>query len=257
MHRILLSLLLSLCAVSSSAQQDTKAKVHLTNGDVISGILIEYIPGGHLTIRTVGDNVVTIPQAEIRSVEMGNGATQTTTAATANTEPEQKTLGKAYFESNSEALMAVGIGSSDTKVSAPGMFFGAYSANGVGIGEIVFIGIGTGFQWHTQDPNYTIPFALDVRWRMLKGKKFSPIMAGMGGVGIHESGLGSILFGGSLGLNIRMKEKLGLNLMAFYHYHKFDKQLTAGGTQAAGNLKNVDFSYIGIRVGIQVKAGGK
>jgi len=257
MKHIVLFILLSFFALQSMAQQETKAKVHLTNGDVISGVLVEYIPGDHLTIRTVGNNVLTIPQTEIRSVDMGNGATQPTTVAPVKATPEQNTLGNVYFENHSEALMAVGIGSSRKNFSDPGLFFGAYSANGVGIKQRVFVGIGVGFQGHTTDPSFTIPLALDVRWRMLKDKKFSPIVAGMGGIGYHEAGLGSILFGGSMGVNIRFKEKLGLNLMAFYHYHKFDKQLTAGGTDAVGLLNNVEFNYVGLRVGIQVKAGGK
>ncbi|MCF8256992.1 MAG: hypothetical protein K9J06_05540, partial [Flavobacteriales bacterium] len=169
----------------------------------------------------------------------------------------EKTLGNVYFESHIDALMAIGLGSSRRNFSDPGLFFGAYSANGVGIRQSVFIGLGVGFQGHTEKPSFTIPLALDVRWRMLKGRKFSPIMAGMGGIGYHEGGLGSILFGGSAGLNISMKEKLGINLMLFYHYHKFDKQLTAGGTEAIGPLANVEFNYLGLRVGIQLKAGGK
>ncbi|MCF8256746.1 MAG: hypothetical protein K9J06_04295, partial [Flavobacteriales bacterium] len=64
MHHLLLSLLLCLFALQSSAQQETRAKVFLTNDDVVSGILQEYIIGSHLTIRTVGDNVITIPQAD-------------------------------------------------------------------------------------------------------------------------------------------------------------------------------------------------
>lgn len=262
MNRILLSLLLCLCALQSSAQEDTRVKVFLTNGDAISGTLLEYTPGEHLTIRTVGDNVLTIPQAQIQSINMGEGGQATPPVPSAAAVPADSkkgtgTLGNVYFESHTEALMAVGLGASKKEFSNTGLFFGAYSANGVGIRQTVFIGLGVGFHGHTEKPSFGIPLALDVRWRMLKGRKFSPIMAGMGGMGYHEGGLGSYLFGGSAGLNISMKEKLGLNLMFFYHYQKFDRGLTAGGAQAIGPLSNVEFSYLGLRVGIQLKAGGK
>jgi len=259
MTRILFSLLLCLFALQSSAQQETRVKVFLTNDDVVSGILQEYIIGSHLTIRSVGNNVITIPQSDIRSMDMGEGGREAVPPQATAPVPqrEEKPLGNVYFENHTEALMAVGIGASVQEFSNSGLFFGAYSANGVGIRQRVFVGLGVGVQGHTEKPSFAIPLTLDVRWRMLKGRKFSPIMAGMGGLGYHEGGVASYIFGGSAGLNIAMKEKLGLNLMFFYQFQRFDRGLTANGKETLGPLSDVEFSYLGLRVGIHLKAGGK
>lgn len=68
MKKLLLSLSLTLACLSTFAQR-TQDVVHLHNGSIIKGDVIEHVPGGNLKIRTADGSVFVYNSSEIEKIE--------------------------------------------------------------------------------------------------------------------------------------------------------------------------------------------
>jgi hypothetical protein len=173
---VILFALLSLITLG----QVQPSKIILKNKDVITGKILELKTGEYVRIEMVGNNVLTIPYDEIESIVL-DASTAVPSSTNTTIAKSENPLGHFYFESFNEAVVNLGIGKMYGLPKELGLVLnedfmgGFYTANGVGYKGNYFVGLGFGFIGHKEEPNYSIPYVLDVRCRLFRDKKLSPL----------------------------------------------------------------------------------
>lgn len=233
------------------------SKIILKNKDIITGKILEMKPGEFVRIEVVAGNVLTIPYTEIENIVL-DATTYTAPAASAGTSPAKPStpLGKFYFESFNEAVVGIGVGKMYGLPQELGVVLnedfmgGFYTANGVGYKGNYFVGAGIGIHGHKEEPDYSISYELDVRCRLFRDKKLSPLfMASTGGM-YHEGSLGSYTFSEGAGISIKLKERFHMHVLATHTFVRFMDNLGLSNNEFEDYLSNVYFNYVGLRLGV-------
>ena len=261
---LLATLALVCISILSFSQEIKKSKFILTNGDVISGKIVEVKPGEYFKIEILANNVITIPYNDIEIIyidEKNESASSPAAIQTPKAPKESSTLSDFYFESNNELLLNIGVGKvyglPDFGFGMPTVLNqdvagGFYSANGVGYKQQFFAGIGLGYIGHSDD-YYSIPYMLDLRYRVFKEKKFSPLVKFSIGAEYLKGGLGTFSFVDGIGLNIKLQQKFSANFILTHTFVRYMPNLSLENGPAEDLTGNTYFNYIGARLGVSFK----
>ena len=158
----LITILLLFSATLLSAQ-DGYAVLHLKNGTVYTGNLIEYVPESHAIIKLPDDRIITVTDADIFSLSVG-----------------RKEVVKSRFDIKSKGyynntLFGPQFGQSQSNQMQTTFAFN--TVNGYKINRH-HAGIGLGIENHAG--NWYAPIYADYSYHILKGK-FSPLVGINGG----------------------------------------------------------------------------
>lgn len=242
------------------AQTQNPSKVILKNGDVITGKIIELKPGESVKIEITGNNIITIPYDEVQQLILD--ADEKVRQPESMSKPiknKSSELKKFYFQMNAEAVLGVGAGkvyglpAELPTVANDDVYGGLFTSFGVGYNKQWFAGLGFGFYGNKNEPNYSIPYVFDLRYRILKDKKFSPIVLGNVGAIYHEGSLGSFTFSDGIGLSIEPGEKLNLNVIFTHTYTRFMPGLSLQNDAIEDAFSNLYMNYLGIRLGVSIR----
>lgn len=252
-------LVVMFCLMSTMlvAQVQSPSKIILKNKDVITGKIIELKPGEFIKIEITGNNIITIPYAEVDQLifDSSQYSPPVESARKSSVPHDSKSLKKFYFQINSELVLGLGVGKvyglpkDFPTVVNDDVFSGFYTSFGVGYNKQLFAGLGFGFYGNKNDPNYSIPYVLDLRYVILKDKRFSPMIAGTVGAIYHEGSLGSFTFSDAVGLNVAPNDKLNLNILFTHTYLRFIPGLSLRNDEVESLYSNLYFNYLGIRLG--------
>lgn len=261
MRNFTLTLIALLFNLFVAAQTQTPSKIILKNGDVITGKIIEIKPGESVKIEILGNNVITIAYSDVQQIILD--AEQEVRNPESMSQPinpkKSEELKKFYFEMNAEAVLGVGAGKvyglpkEFPTVPNDDVFGGVFTSFGVGYNKQWYAGLGFGFYGNKNEPNYSIPYVLDLRCRILKDKKFSPVVLGNVGAIYHEGSLGSFTFSDGVGLSIAPKERMSFNVIFTHTYTRFMPGLSLQNDAVESAFSNLYLNYLGIRLGLTIK----
>ncbi|MBX7182261.1 MAG: hypothetical protein K1X82_09125 [Bacteroidia bacterium] len=117
-----------------------------------------------------------------------------------------------------------------TSLNNTDIFPGVYSANGVLFGGGVFTGIGLGVTFHSDKRGFSIPADVDIRWRILRKKKISPILLAQGGLEYSNGGAGTLFIAEGLGFSAKVNSKLSIHLIVNHSFMATSRALLPSGT---------------------------
>jgi hypothetical protein len=262
------SFLLSLNLLCQTPQV---SKIILKNNDVLTGQIIEMKAGEYVKIEIVGKNVLTIPYSDIAQIllDANQAPTPPSTPAAPDRKPTQsaKPLRRFYFETINEASIGLGMGKvygfntgfENVQLANRDVYGGFYTTNGVGYNNMLFAGIGIGILGHggysddNNDFGYSLPFTLDLRYRPLPTKQFSPLVMLGTGMSYYEGSIGTFTMLSGLGLSIRFRERFDAQLLLTHHYDRFSPQLSVENGILEDAFNGVYVNYGGARIGISYR----
>ncbi len=268
MKSILLIFSLVLIQLCTIAQTTPASRLVLKNKDVITGKIIEVKPGEYVKIEILGNNVITIPYTDIETIYLDATQAVSTKSSSDNTPStkEDKPLNDFYFESHNELLLSVGagkiyglpaeIGGFPTGIGRPrnsNIFGGIYTSNGVGYKKQYYAGIGFGYNGHSSNNNFSIPYVLDLRYRLFPDKKFSPMAMLAFGAEYQRGGMGAITFIDGLGLSIKFKEHFSAHFIFSHTYVRHNRGLSIENGIVEESLATSYSNYVGARIGVSFK----
>lgn len=258
MNKLVVLFFFLLVAFYANAQA-TKSKIILKNGDIVTGKILELKPNEYVKIEAIGNNVLTIQYSDIKTIYLDENEV-VASSSTPSGMKEEKPLKKFYFESYNEGVGAIGIGkvygvpfSGQITLLNTNSFGGFYSANGVGYDGRFFLGIGLGINGNAEGAGYSIPYTLDLRYRIFKAKKFSPLAIAFVGAEYLEAGLGTFTFSDGLGLSIKLKERFNLHVLLNHTFVRFMPNLSLENGAVEAALGTSYYNYFGIRLGVAFK----
>jgi hypothetical protein len=271
MRALLLSICASLLSITLWCQTPQVSKLILKNNDVLTGQILEMKAGEYVKIEIVGKNVLTIPYSDIAQIILD--ATQASVAPTApangserQTKPS-KPLRTFYFETINEAGIGLGMGKvygfdmglENVELANRDAYGGFYTVNGVGYKNMLFAGIGIGILGHSgysdnnDDFGYSLPFSVDLRYRALPTKQFSPLVMLGTGMSYYEGSIGTFTLLSGVGLSIRFQERFDAQLLLCHHYDRFSPQLSVENGVLEEAFNGVYVNYGGARLGISYR----
>ncbi len=260
------------------AQSD--ARVVLKKDQVITGKIIEIVPGSHVGVEMFG-SVVQIPYADVSYIILDPNFQISTASGDINSKQKvKKDIGLNSqpatdwaFESINEGVVSVGVGAVEgingSYVYDPifgqmiylppaydgpnaDVFGGVYTANGVSYKGKYFAGIGIGAMGHSgYDGDFTMPFAVDLRARIFSEKRISPYFMLASGITYHKGGVGSFDFVDGAGVSLRIHERLNAHALLSHTYTRFYGRLSAGS--ASSMLDGMYLNYFGLRAGVSFR----
>ncbi len=255
-------LIISLLMVQLVAMAQTpKSKIVLKNGDILTGQILELKPNEYVKIEALG-NVITVPYSDIKTLFLNENdyKAEGTAAPMPATNKPEKPLGKFYFESHTEGALGIGIGkvynlpyTFGITVLNDNVYGGVYTANGVGYGGKFFAGIGLGAYGNSEGQSYSLPYTLDLRYRVFAQKKFSPMVMAYAGAEYLEGGLGTFTFCDAVGLSIKLKQHFGIHVLAAHTFVRFMPNLSLENGPIEEILGNSYYNYFGLRAGVSFK----
>lgn len=269
-----LVLLLLFCSIGLTCwcQTAPTSKIILKNKDVLTGQIIEMKPGEYVKIEIVGKNVLTIPYAEIAQIVLDSSAetapVEPAAPGKANTTKKEKAaLKDFYFETINEFSLGLGMGKVYGFDMGPfggqlvnkDTYGGFYTVNGVGYKKMLFAGIGIGILGHSgysddyDDFGYSLPFTLDIRYRPLVQKQFSPLAMIGTGMSYYEGSIGTFSMLSGIGLSIRFQDRLDAQVLFTHHYDRFSPQLSVENGLLEDVFNGVYVNYGGARIGISYR----
>jgi hypothetical protein len=268
MKFFLLFISLILIQFVAVGQATTASKILLKNKDIITGKILEVKPGEFVKIEILGNNVITIPYNDIETIYLDATQATPTKDNTNNmaSPKDEKPLNDFYFESHNELLVSVGagkiyglpaeIGGFPTGIGRPrnsNIFGGIYTSNGVGYKKQYYAGIGFGYNGHSTNNNFSIPYVLDLRYRAFPDKKFSPMALFAFGAEYQRGGMGAITFIDGLGLSIKFKEHFNAHFIFSHTYIRYNKGLSIENGPVEESLGSSYSNYVGARIGVSFK----
>jgi hypothetical protein len=278
MKFLLTSLFMIVFSVAVSAQTSDVSKLILKNGDVITGKIIEMKPGEFIKIQIVGNNILDIPYGDVQEIILDaskaqekpkaeNNQSQVNYAETVSRQ-DIKPLKDFYFETHHEFAFGLGAGkvygypyeNITGQIVNDDVFAGYYTTNGVGYKNMLFAGIGFGFYGHSgfgdnndQKTGYSVPFMLDLRYRVLPNAKFSPLVMVAPGMSYYEGSLGAFSFMDAIGVSIKFSNRLNAHLLFAHNYERYSSSLSVNNSILEDFYTGIYLNYIGARIGISYK----
>lgn len=274
MKKQLLILLAAVCiAISTFAQTEKLSKVILKNKETLTGQIIEYKPGEYLKLLYLG-NVLEIKQENIAQIIFDASLAAETQAPENAQTPiapkNNKTLNKFYFESNNELAIGLGMGKVNGYYPFEGytgqfantnVYTGIYTANGIGYNQMLFVGFGTGYYSHSGfgydsddfESSYSIPFVIDVRYRVLPKFKISPLVMIAAGMSYYEGSIGTFTFNDGIGLSVKFNDNFNAHLMFAHNYERYSQSLSVNNGVLENFYKGIYLNYAGPRIGVSFK----
>lgn len=275
MKKLILTLVAVLVCTVIFSQTPQTSKLILKNGDVITGKIIEMKPDEYIKIQIVGNNILEIPYTDVQQIILDASETTTTVKPNQVEEKEEiatptkntKPLKDYYFETHQEFAFGLGVGKVygnpyeylTGQIVNDDVFAGYYTVNGVGYKNMLFAGIGFGIYGHTgfgdnnEKSKYSIPFMLDVRYRVLPKSKFSPYVMLGTGISYYDGSLGTFSFMDALGLSINISERFNAHILISHNYERFSGSLSVNNSAVEDFYKGLYLNYMGARLGISYK----
>jgi hypothetical protein len=273
MKKNLLLLLISIfVALSASAQNEKNTKVILKNKETLTGQIIEYKPGEYLKLLYLG-NTIEIKQEEIVQiifdVEKAQEVNSTPSAPVIQSESKKKELNRFYFESYNEVAIGLGMGKVNGypfeditgQLANTNVYTGVYSANGIGFNQMLFAGFGTGYYSHSgfgydaneYESSYSIPFVIDLRYRVLPKYKISPLIMVAAGMSYYEGSIGTFTFKDGIGLSVKFNNNFSAQIMFAHNYERYSQSLSVNNGELENFYKGIYLNYAGPRIGVSFK----
>jgi hypothetical protein len=256
-------------SMTGLSQQQANSKLLLKNKDVLTGKILEMKPGEYVKIEMMGNNILSIPYADIAQIIMDGEAAVGSTPETVKTKTSKsnKPLGNFYFETINEFSLGLGMGevfgygfdTLNIKLANRDTYGGFYTVNGVGYKNMLFAGIGIGILGHSgyaddyDDFGYSLPFTIDVRYRPLAAKQFSPLVMVASGMSYYEGSMGTFTVLSGLGLSIRLQDRFDAQLLLTHHYDRFSPNLSVENGLLESFFSGVYVNYAGARLGISYR----
>ena len=158
----LIAVFLLLVATVLSAQVEYSV-LHLKNGTVYTGNLVEYVPGNHATIKLPDNNVITVEDTDIFSLSVGKHKI---------VKPRFELKSKGYFNNTLAGPQFGKSQYSDLQTTFAFNTVNGYKINGH------HAGLGLGLENHAG--NWYAPIYADYSYHILKDR-FSPLIGINGG----------------------------------------------------------------------------
>jgi hypothetical protein len=216
-------LLIAVLAISTAAfaQQYQRDVVHLRNGSIIRGVIIEQVPNQSLRIETADGSVFVYSFDEIERITRETAAQMSRN--TVRSRSNERIRG---YMGIAEASFGIGVGD-DSENS-----FGIAMINGYRFNPHFSIGLGVGLKRYTNSELVTVPLFFDLRTVFTKND-IAPFAAFTAGVQptLFEKGHqtvgyimdGRLSFGFQAGVRYRLPDtRMGLNLSIGYEQQHFD-----------------------------------
>ena len=160
MKKYLLLLVVLLGSVCAYSQNKMVEAIHLKNGSVIKGVIIEQIPDKQITIRTSDGSTFVYPMEDISKI----------TKEAKESKIPFKISNEKYDLTGSRFMIDLGYWAGGYK--GPELYF----TYGSQINQYLFVGGGTGIHYMTDYSTVSIPVFADVRGYALNGP-ISPFIA--------------------------------------------------------------------------------
>ena len=160
MKKYLLLLVVLLGSVCAYSQNKMVEAIHLKNGSVIKGVIIEQIPDKQITIRTSDGSTFVYPMEDISKI----------TKEEKESKIPFKISNEKYDLTGSRFMIDLGYWAGGYK--GPELYF----TYGSQINQYLFVGGGTGIHYMTDYSTVSIPIFADVRGYALNGP-ISPFIA--------------------------------------------------------------------------------
>ncbi len=270
MKSLLTTLFAIFICLNIFAQSPVISKIILKNGDAISGEIQELKPGAFVKIKVVGNNILEIPYADIDNIIMdaSKATNPEKTIAPIADKKVKSELKDFYFQTFNEFAFGLGAGKvngykfEDLTGVIPNSdtYAGFYTANGVGYKNMLFAGIGMGFNGHQglsdfddQNFSYALPFTLDVRYRVLPTSKISPLVMAAVGMSYYEGSLGTFTFMDGVGASIQITNRFESYLLFSHTYDRFSSSLSVNNSTLEQFYSGIYLNYIGARIGVTYK----
>ena len=221
MRKVFLLLLLLLAIPVASMAQEMREVVHLRNGSVIKGVVIEQVPGKSLKIQTPDGSVFAYDMSEVEKV--------TKEASSAS-----------YYRSGEMDIQLSGVQSGYRGFFDVGHIVGA-GDYGSGINRVeystthgyqfnphFFFGVGVGVNYYYDYDCVGIPIFVDVRANILNSK-VSPFIDFKAGYSVND--FEGVYCAPTVGCRFNMGGTVGLNLGIGYTLQKYDigEKVNGGG----------------------------
>ena len=204
--------------LQADAQAFYRDVVHLKNGSVIKGKIVEEVPNKTYTIKLVDSSLFVVNIEDIvkivhEEIAMPQSAKKSSAGGGSNT------LSKGY-----EGLAELGYG---TKIGTYGIDVAKFNlVNGYRLNKTMFAGVGTGLRYFTTKTGdfSLIPLFLDFRWKPLD-KPLSPYVAFSAGYawdashGFDDAGF---LFNPQIGLQINKSSDMMFHIGFGYEIQQME-----------------------------------
>lgn len=276
MKTLLLTFIASLLCLTIHAQTAAPSKLILKNGDVISGKIIELKPGEYVKIQIVGNNILEIPYADVQEIILDASEATTTPKEEKKPEPtttvapssSEKPLKDFYFETHHEFSFGLGAGKVygnpyeyiTGQIVNDDVFAGYYTTNGVGYKGMLYGGIGFGFYGRSgfgddnnQKSKYSLPFLVDIRYRVMPNSKFSPYVMLGTGISYFDGSLGTFSFTDGVGVSLKFTNRFNAHMLICHTYERFSGSLSVNNSALEDFYKGLYVNFIGARIGISYK----
>jgi hypothetical protein len=255
-----------LLSLTGFSQEDRVSKITLKNGESLTGKILEYKPGEYLKLLYLGTNTIEIKDSDIAEIIPDVNAV---TADKPKASREKKTTSnsdkKFRFQSHNELTLGLGVGKIygfpfeelvGQQANAD-VFGGFYTANGVTYKNALFAGLGFGFYGHKgvsddgeYNSSFSMPFLIDIRYRMLPAKTFSPLIMVATGMSYHDGSLGSFSLTDGIGLSVKLNDHLNVQLLFTHFYNRYSSRLSVNNGFLEEFYKNIYLNYAGPRLGV-------
>lgn len=195
------------------AQTKATDAVHLHNGSLIRGTIVEHLVDDHVKIMTVEGKIYEFSATEVKEVVVGSSIVVAESKAPKLVDPQKR----GFYN-----VSTVGILLGQDEWQQTNAAFSATIINGYQFNQHFSLGLGVGIE-HFESLHF--PAFLDARFHFRRAP-MSPFIAMKGGYGIpaareawrgQTENYGGVLFGAELGVRNYSSDKFGLVFSAGYH----------------------------------------
>ena len=169
MKRILLCLLIALCAISANAQ-NLQEVVYLKNGSMIRGVVLEQIPNETIKVQTADGSVFVYKMEEVEKITkeaINNSNTQTfNNYQTTNNQLKLEETSLSYPNKGYRGFVSIGTGFA-TDESLDYFLFSVSTSHGAQIARPFFLGGGLGLESYGGDA-LLVPIFTEVRFDFVR-----------------------------------------------------------------------------------------
>lgn len=220
--------------VQSAGAQEVIEVLHLKNGSMIKGMIIEQVPNESVKIRTSDGSVFVYPLSEVEKItkEVAVDASMNQEAHT--TGLGQSNRDRSGFVNYTELCYGLGVGNFTGEITYYSSATNNYTAknsadyirlttvNGFALADgMVSTGIGLGVEYYYESEDLQLPIFADIRLIPLSG--ISPMVIVQGGYSVSVSGnAGSGMeLAGGIGLDLPISKSSSFIFTLLYDYQKY------------------------------------
>lgn len=267
--RIVLSMTLLVLAQLCSAQQTVEV-VHLKNGSMIKGMIIEQVPNESIKIQTSDGSVFVYQMSEVEKITKEVVLEKSTGSVSKIAAPLDRD--RSGYVNVTELSYGIGMGDYSGTATLGGSSYDFQdanndnyvrltTANGIGLLDgMLSVGIGVGLEYYLNSEAMQLPIYADIRLMPISGD-FSPSIILQGGysVSIQESGgaVNNVVasgngleFAGGIGIDAAVSSRTSLLLSLLYDYQEFSSSYSYYYGGFNYSTQSVDYHGGALRVSV-------